>query len=185
MTPTPGIYGLLAEFDDADKLVAATQAARTAGYRRLDAYSPFPVDGLAEALGFTRTPLGWIVLAGGLLGALAGFGLQYYTAVIALPLNVGGKPFNSWPSFIPITFETTILGAALAAVFGLLLLNGLPMPYHPVFNIGSFARASQDGFFLCIETTDPQFDGQKTREFLQGLQARLGGASREVHDVPR
>jgi hypothetical protein len=179
MTTAPVTYGLLAEFENAEELLAATQATRTAGYRRIDAYSPFPVDGLAEALGFTRTPISWIVLAGGILGALAGFWLQYYTAVIALPLNVGGKPFNSWPSFIPITFETTILGGALAAVIGLLLLNGLPMPYHPVFNIRSFARASQDGFFLCIESSDPQFDMQKTKEFLRSLQAR------EVHDVPR
>jgi hypothetical protein len=176
---TPALYGLLAQFDDADQLVRAAQRSRAAGYQRIDAYSPFPVDGLPEALGLTRTPLSWIVLLGGLIGGLAGFGLQYYVAVIAVPLNVGGKPLNSWPSFIPITFETTILGAALAGVIGLLLLNRLPMPYHSLFNVNNFARASQDGFFLCIETSDPQFDMQKTREFLRSLQPR------EVYDVPR
>lgn len=175
----PRIYGLLAEFENAEQLVRATRRSREAGYQRIDAYSPFPVDGLPEALGLTRTSLSWIVLLGGIVGALAGFGLQYYVAVIAVPLNVGGKPLNSWPSFIPITFETTILGAALAGVVGLLLLNRLPMPYHSLFNVNNFARATQDGFFLCIETSDPQFDLQKTREFLRSLQAR------EVYDVPR
>lgn len=179
MTATTSIYGLLAEFDDAERLVTATQRTREAGYRQIDAYAPFPVDGLAEALGFTRTSISWIVLIGGIIGGLAGFGLQYYIAVIATPINVGGKPLNSWPSFMPVTFETTILGAALAAVIGLILLNGLPMPYHPLFNIDSFAHASQDGFFLCVETADSQFDMHKTKEFLQSLQPR------EVYDVPR
>ena len=164
-------YGLLAEFEDADKLLAAAQRTRAAGYRRMDAYAPFPVDGLAEALGFSDSPIAWIVLMGGLVGGLAGFGLQYYVAVIATPINVGGKPLNSWPAFVPVTFETTVLGAALAAVVGLLLLNGLPMPYHPVFNIEKFARASQDGFFLCIETRDLQFDAEKTKAFLRDLGA--------------
>ena len=171
-------YGLLAEFDDAEALLAATRRAREAGYRKMDAYAPFPVDGLGEALGMNQTPIPWIVLLGGIVGGLAGFGLQYYIAVIATPINVGGKPLNSWPSFIPVTFEATVLGAALAAVIGLLLLNGLPMPYHPVFNIESFARASQDRFFLCIETSDTQFDLDKTKEFLKSLQPR------EVYDVP-
>jgi Protein of unknown function (DUF3341) len=179
MTPTTEMYGLLAEFDAADTLVTATQRTREAGYRRIDAYAPFPVDGLSEALGLTRTVIPWIVLAGGIVGALVGFGLQYYVAVIATPINVGGKPLNSWPAFIPVTFEATILGAALAAVISMIVLNRLPMPYHPVFNVDSFARATQDGFFLCIETADPQFDAQKTRDFLQSLQPR------EVHDVPR
>ncbi len=179
MTPTTSIYGLLAEFDDADTLVKAAQRTHDAGYRKTDAYAPFPVDGLAEALGVKRTSLSWIVLLGGIVGGLGGFGLQYWVAVIAEPINVGGKPLNSWPSFIPVTFEATILGAALAGVIGLILLNGFPMPYHPVFNIHSFARASQDGYFLCIETTDPQFDMEKTKSFLQSLQAR------EVYDVPR
>ncbi len=179
MTPTSSLYGLLAEFDDAEKLVTATRHTREAGYRRIDAYAPFPVDGLSEALGLTHTSLSWIVLIGGIIGALAGYGLQYYVEVIANPITVGGKPLNSWPAFMPVTFETTILGAALAGVIGLLVLNRLPMPYHPVFNIEAFARATQNGFFLCIETADPQFDMQKTREFLQSLQPR------EVYDVPR
>jgi hypothetical protein len=176
---TASIYGLLAEFEDADTLLIAAQSTRAAGYRRVDAYAPFPIDGLAETLGFRSTSISWIVLVGALVGALVGFGLQYYVAVIANPINVGGKPLNSWPSFIPITFETTILGAAFAAVLGLLLINRLPMPYHPLFNIEKFSRASQDGFFLCIETRDPQFDLVETKAFLQSLQPR------EVYDVPR
>ncbi len=179
MTPAPVSYGLMARFDDATQLVAATQHTRDAGYRRIDAYAPYPVDGLAEALGASSALLSWIVLTGGIVGAVAGFGLQYYVSVIAMPLNVGGKPLNSWPAFIPITFEMTILGAALAAVFGMLFLNGFPMPYHPVFNVNRFSRASQDGFFLCIETRDPKFDMQKTREFLESLKPL------EVYDVPR
>lgn len=180
MTPaTTTIYGVMAEFEDADRLVTATQRTREAGYQRIDAYAPFPVDGLAEALGVTKSAVSWIVLLGGIVGALAGYGLQYYIAVIANPINVGGKPLNSWPSFVPVTFETTILGAALAGVIGLLLLNRLPMPYHPVFNVDRFMRASQDGFFLCIESADPKFDMQTTKAFLQSLQPR------EVYDVPR
>lgn len=179
MTPTTSLYGLLAEFENSETLLIAAQRAHEMGYRRMDAYAPFPMEGLGEALGLNKTPISVIVLLGGIVGGLAGFGLQYYVAVIATPMNVGGRPLNSWPAFVPITFETTILGAALAAVIGLLLLNGLPMPYHPVFNVQSFARASQDGFFLCIETSDPQFDTEKTKAFLQSLQAR------EVFDVPR
>ncbi len=179
MNSNDRIYGLLAEFDDADSLVWATRRTREAGYRKIDAYAPFPVDGLSEALGLERSVISLFVLLGGIVGGIAGFGLQYYVAVIATPINVGGKPLNSWPSFIPVTFELTILGAALAGVIGLFLLNGLPMPYHPVFNIASFSRASEDGFFLCIEAADPKFDRQKTREFLQHLQPR------EVYDVPR
>lgn len=179
MTPTTSLYGLMAEFEDGEKLVIATRRTRDAGYQRIDAYAPFPVDGLSEALGVTHTLLSWIVLLGGIGGGLAGFGLQYYVSVIAEPISVGGKPAFSWPSFVPVTFETIILGAALAAVIGLLLFNRLPMPYHSVFNIARFARASQDSFFLCIEARDPQFDDQKTREFLQSLQPR------EVYDVPR
>jgi hypothetical protein len=179
MTPATSIYGLLAEFENAESLVAATRQTREAGYQRIDAYAPFPVDGLSEALGLTRTSLSWIVLLGGILGAIGGFGLQYYVGVIAMPLNVGGKPLNSWPSFVPVTFELMILGAALAAVVGLIVLNRLPMPYHPVFNVDRFVRASQDGFFLGIEAADPKFDMQNTKEFLQSLQPR------EVYDVPR
>jgi hypothetical protein len=165
----PLVYGVMAEFDNPDMLCAAAERAHAAGYRRMDAYSPFPIEGLAEVIGFKRTQLPLIVLIGGLLGGIGGFYLQYWISVIDYPLIVGGKPYNSWPAFIPVTFETTILGAALAAVLGMLGLNGLPMPYHPVFNVERFALASRDRFFLCIEAADPKFDIDKTVEFLRSL----------------
>jgi hypothetical protein len=160
----------MAEFDNAQGLLTATQQAHEAGYRHMDAFSPFPVEGLAEALGFHRTRMPLIVLLGGILGCTGGYFMLYYTAVIDYPLNVGGRPLHSWPAFIPITFELTILVAALFAVLGMLALNGLPMPYHPVFNVPRFALASRDRFFLCIEATDPHFDRQATESFLSGLQ---------------
>jgi hypothetical protein len=165
----PLIYGVMAEFDNPEMLRAGAERAHTAGYRRMDAYSPFPIEGLAEVIGFKRTQLPLIVLIGGILGGIGGFYLQYWTSVIDYPLIVGGKPYNSWPAFIPVTFETTILGAALAAVLGMLGLNGLPMPYHPVFNVERFALASRDRFFLCIEAADPKFDIDNTVEFLRSL----------------
>jgi hypothetical protein len=165
-------YGLLAEFDDPTSLVAAAASARTAGYRRMDAYSPFPIEELHEALGSHHTRLPLIVLIGGLLGCIGGYALQYWASAIAYPLNVGGKPLHSWPAFIPVTFECTILGAALSAVLGMLALNGLPMPYHPVFNVARFALASRNQFFLCIEARDPQFDLEETRRFLETLNPR-------------
>ena len=167
---TPGVYGLMAEFHEPTTLVAATRRAHEAGYRRMDAYSPFPIEELHEALGSHHTKLPLIVLIGGLFGCIGGYGLQYWVAMIAYPINIGGKPFHSWPAFIPITFECTILVAALSAVFGMLALNGLPMPYHPVFGVARFALASRNRFFLCIEATDPQFDIEKTRAFLQSLE---------------
>jgi len=168
----PPIYGLLAEFADANTLVTATREAYAKGYRRMDAYSPFPIEELSDALGFRNTRLPLIVLIGGILGCATGFGMQYYSAVISYPLNVGGRPFNSWPSFIPVTFEMTILGAALFAVLGMLALNGLPMPYHPMFNVPKFALATRDRFFLCIEATDTAFDRVETANFLRALLAR-------------
>jgi hypothetical protein len=168
----PPIYGLLAEFTDPNTLVTATRQAYAKGYRRMDAYTPFPIEELSDALGFRKTRLPLIVLIGGILGCATGFGMQYYSAVISYPLNVGGRPFNSWPSFIPVTFEMTILGAALFAVLGMLALNGLPMPYHPVFNVPQFALATRDRFFLCIEATDLAFDRVGTSNFLRGLAAR-------------
>ncbi len=168
----PPIYGLLAEFDSAEALLVATRQAYEKGYRKPYAYAPFPVEGLSEALGFHRTRLPLLVFIGGVLGCVGGYYLQYYTSVIDYPLNVGGRPLHSWPAFIPITFEMTILVAGLFAVLGMLALNGLPMPYHPVFNVERFALATRDRFFLCIEATDPLFDREQTRKFLEGLQSR-------------
>ena len=169
---SPTVYGLIAEFDDPNALVAATHRAYLEGYRRMDAYSPFPIEELHEALHARHTRLPLIVLIGGLVGCLGGYLLQYWVAAVAYPLNVGGKPFHSWPAFIPVTFECTILVAALSAVFGMLALNGLPMPYHPVFNVARFALASRNRFFLCIEARDQQFDLEATRRFLETLNPR-------------
>lgn len=163
------LYGLMAEFPSERSLLAAARHAYEAGYRRMDAYSPLPIDGLADALGFRRTRVPLIVLIGGVVGCVGGFALQYWIAAVDYPVNVGGRPYNSWPSFVPVTFELTILVAAFAALLGMLALNGLPMPYHPVFNVPRFVQASRDRFFLCIETTDPHFDREATWRFLEGL----------------
>lgn len=167
----PPLYGLMAEFINPEALLEATQLAVAAGYHRLDAYTPFPVEGLADALGVRNTRLPLIILGGGIIGAFAGYGLQYYAMVISYPLNVGGRPLHSWPNFIPITFETTILFAAFAAVLGMFALNGLPQPYHPVFNVPSFELATRSHFFLAIEARDPKFDLAETRHFLENLGA--------------
>jgi hypothetical protein len=172
------LYGLMAEFGDSRQLLEAAERAYAEGYRNMDAYTPFPIHGLAEAIGFRSTRLPLIVLIGGILGGIGGFAMQYYASVIAYPLNIGGKPLNSWPAFIPVTFECTILAAALAAIFGMLALNNLPEPYHPVFHVPRFEFASRDHFFLCIEAADPKFDLQQTRTFLESL------GPKEVADVP-
>ncbi len=166
------IYGLMAEFDDPEALVQAAQRTYVEGYRKLDAFSPFPVHGLSHAIGVRRTAVPLLVLIGGLVGAGAGFLLQYWTAAVAYPINVGGRPYNSWPAFIPVTFEMLVLIAAFFAVFGMLALNGLPMPYHPVFNVPSFQLATRDRFFLLVMATDPKFDRVQTGRFLQTLGAR-------------
>jgi hypothetical protein len=174
----PRLYGILAEFDTASQLLRATRRAYAAGFRAMDAYAPFPIEGLSDALGFRPKTVPLIGLFGGMLGAATGYGMQFFIHTISLPVDIGGRPLNSWPSFIPVTFEMGVLFSALSLFFGLLLLNGHPEPYHPVFNVEAFVRASRDRFFLCIEARDPRFDAESTRQFLVDLDAR------EVSDVP-
>ena len=169
--PLPPIYGLMAEFPSADALVAAAHQVHEAGFQKVDAYSPYPIEAVSEALDLPRSKVPLVVLIGGLLGGLGGYMLQYWSQVIRYPMNVGGRPVHSWPSFIVPTFECTILGASLAAVVGMILINGLPLPYHPVFNVPRFALASRDRYFLVIEAVDPKFDPDATRSFLAGLNA--------------
>jgi hypothetical protein len=165
-------YGLVAEFESPDLLVVASRRAVQEGYRRLDAYTPFPIEELHEALGLHHTRVPLIVLVCGILGGLTGYGLEYWVSAIAYPLNIGGRPYHSWPAFIPVTFEMTVLFAAFGAVFGMLALNRLPMPYHPIFNAPRFALATRDRFFLCIESADPKYDPQATRRFLESFDPR-------------
>jgi hypothetical protein len=165
------VHGVMGEFETPEQLLAATRSARDAGYRRVDAYTPFPIEGLAHALNFRWTWVPFITLLGGVMGGLGGFGLQYWCSAITYPLNIGGRSLNSWPAFIPVTFELTVLGASIFSVVGMLALNRLPQPYHPVFNVERFAHASTDRFFLCIEARDPKFDLAETSRFLQNLHA--------------
>lgn len=167
--PRGTLYGLMAEFADHEPLLAATRSAYAAGYRRMDAYSPFPVEGLAEALGHESTGVPLLALAGGMAGGLGAYFMEWYSMGHLYPLNVGGRPLNSWPNFIPVTFELTILIAAVSAFVGMWALNRLPQPHHPVFSVPQFRRASIDRFFLCIEAVDPQFDRGETERFLSGL----------------
>jgi Alternative complex III, ActD subunit len=171
-------YGLMAEFDSAKDLVAAAHRTHAAGYHEIDAFSPFPIEGLAEATGFHKNRVAFVVLVGGIIGGLSAYMLQYYVAAITYPTNIGGRPYHSWPSFIIVTFELTILFAGLSAVFGMLALNGLPEPYHPVFNVPEFKKASDNGFFLLVRSIDPNYDAARTREFLKGL------APRKISEVP-
>ena len=166
-----GNYGLMAEFDSPSAVVAAARRVYEAGYRRINAYSPFPIEELSEAIGFHRDYVALCTLIFGILGALGGFMLQSWTSAIAYPLNVGGRPLVSIPAFIPVTFECTILAASFGAFIGNLLMNRLPQPYHPAFNVPSFTRASQDRFFLCVKSDDPMYNGAGTRAFLQSLGA--------------
>jgi hypothetical protein len=174
----PALYGVMGEFEDPTALVAAARRTYDEGYRKFDAFSPFPIHEIFAAMHLEDRRVPWLVLAGGITGMLTGIGLQVWVSAFAYPLNVGGRPLLSWPMFVPVTFELTILLAAFGAVFGMFILNGLPMPYHPVFNVARFTEhASQDGFFLAIEADDPKFDPRATRAFLQGLGAK------EVNDV--
>jgi len=173
------VYGVIAEFATPTDVVQAARKAHEAGYRKMDAYSPFAIEELSEAIGFHHTRLPLIVLVGGIIGCVGGMAMQYWMAAIGYPLNVGGRPMFSWPSFIPITFECTVLAAAASAVFGMLALNGLPMPYHPVFNVARFAMASRDHFFLVIESSDPQFHRHETADFLLHLEG-----VKAVEEVP-
>ncbi|MEW6127325.1 MAG: DUF3341 domain-containing protein [Acidobacteriota bacterium] len=167
----PEVYGVIAEFDNPQDLLAATKATYEAGYRRIEAYTPYPIEEVSEAVSPHRGRLPLIVLLGGIIGGLAGYALQYYTQVIDYSLNIGGRPFHSWPSFVPVTFETTILGASLAAVFGMLGLNGLPRPHHPIFNAPGFERASRNHFFLLVECYDQKFNKDEVLKFLNGFKA--------------
>ncbi len=173
----PDLYGLLAEFDEPQSLLDAARCARAEGYRCMEAYTPYPVEGLSKVIGVRRSLVPLIVLVGGIVGGLGGFFMQYYAAALHYPLNIGGRPLWSWPAFIPITFELTVLSAALSGAFGMLAINRLPQPYHPVFNVEQFGLATQTKFFLCIEASDPKFGKDETRKFLENLGAR------EVLDV--
>jgi len=172
-----GLFALMAEFSSPGRLRRAIRRTRESGYKVIEAYTPYPMEEITEELGHHRSKLPLIVLLGGIIGALSGFGFQYWVSVISYPINIGGRPLNSWPAFVPVTFETTILFAATAAVLGMLALNGLPMPYHPVFNVRRFKLASRDRYFLAIAASDPQFDADETRRFLEGLEPT------EVFDV--
>ena len=175
--PRPPVYGLMAELPTAEALIEAARQVHAAGYTKVDAFTPYPIEAVSEALDLPRSKVPLIVLLGGLFGGFGGYLLQYWSQVIRYPMIVGGRPFHSWPAFIVPTFECTILGAALAAVVGMIIFNGLPQPYHPVFNVPRFALASRDRFFLVIEARDPKFDSDATRRFLAGLNAS------EVSDV--
>jgi hypothetical protein len=172
------IYGMMAEFDTPAALVEAAKRTYQAGYEKIDAYTPFPVEGLAEEIGFHRDEVPLVVLIGGIVGGLTGYLMQYWMSAVAYPLNIGGKPYHSWPAFIVITFEMTILFAGISAVFGMLALNRLPMPYHPVFNVPRFTRASRDRFFLVVFSSDVKYDPAATRQFLESLDPR------SVSEVP-
>lgn len=172
--PKPArLYGLLAEFQQPEEILSAAGTVRAAGYRHVSGYTPFPVEGLFELLEFKSSKLPAITFCGGLIGGVLGYGMQYYASVWSYPLNIGGRPLHSWPSFLPITFELTVLGAAFAAFFGMLALNGLPHPYHPLFNVQEFKLASRNRFFLCVRSGDPMFDPVTTKAFLEALPAKV------------
>ena len=165
----PAVHGAMAEFDTPEELIQAAERAYAEGYRKMDAYAPMPVEGLAEAIGYKKNWVAFWVLIGGICGVVGGYGLLYWITVIAYPHNVGGRPLHSWPEYIPITFECMILLASLTALVSMLAMNGLPKPYHPVFNVAEFARASTDKFFLCIESSDPKFRTEEALQFLRNV----------------
>lgn len=171
------LYGLLAEFEQADAVREAAREAYAAGYRNMNAYTPFPLEGLSAELGQPPTGLPWLVLLGGLVGGAGGYYLQYFAMVLHYPMNIGGRPLHSWPAYVPITFELTVLGASFAAILGMLALNGLPHPHHPLFAVPAFSLASHDRFFLCIQARDPLFQRDQTGDFLARFTPR-------VHEVP-
>lgn len=175
---TTRIYGIMAEFDSASDLVAAARKTHEAGYRKIDAYSPFPVEELAEAIGFHKNRVPLVTLIGAMIGGISGYLMQYWIAAIDYPVNIGGRPYHSWPSFIVVTFEMTILFGGIFCVLGMLALNGLPMPYHPVFNVPRFAMATKDRFFLIVFSTDPKYSLSSTRQFLESL------SPRSISEVP-
>jgi hypothetical protein len=163
-----GVYGLIARFPGASALLQAARSAHGAGYRRVEAYSPMPIEGLAEAVGFRERRIAPLALAGGVVGGVGTYVIQWLSVAVAYPINVGGRT-PAWPGLVPATFEMTVLGAALAVFFGTLWANGLPRLYHPVFNEAGFSAASSEGFFLCIEASDPRFEARDTRQFLERL----------------
>jgi hypothetical protein len=175
--PIQSLHGVMAEFPEPEALVAAIRKVRGQGYSKIEAYTPFPVEGLSDELGQPKTKIQWIILGAGICGGLGGFTLQTWTTTVAYPLNYGARPFFSWPAYMPVTFELTILSAAFAAVIGMIVLNGLPQPYHPVFNVKAFDAASKDKFFLCVESADPKFDVEAVKAALKGA----GAAA--VHEV--
>jgi len=166
-----GLHGIVAEYANPDELLSACKKAHAAGYRRMDAYTPYPIEEVAEAIGFEKTRVPLLTLVGGILGGLSAYLMQYWINVYAYPMNIGGRPEHSWPSFIIITFELTILFAGITAVVGMLGLNGLPQPYHPIFNHPRFTAVTRDRFFLCIEAADPKFELAETTLFLQATDA--------------
>ena len=162
-------FGLMAEFETVNDAITAARKVYGAGYRRMDAYSPFPVEELSEAIGFHSNGVALVCLIGGLLGGSAAYVLQWWINTVGYPVNIGGRPLHSWPAFIIVTFEMTILFSGISAVFGMFALNGLPLPYHPVFNVPHFEAASKDKFFIVIFATDKKYDPQGTRHFLETL----------------
>lgn len=178
MRKKPELFGVMAEFRTPQDLLHGIEKARSSGYTRMDAYTPYPIEKVIDALGFHHTKVPLVTLIGAMAGMSGVFGLAYWVSVIEYPLNIGGRPFFSWPAFVPVTFEGAVLIGGLSAAIGMIVLNGLPSPYHPVFNVPRFKAASRDGYFLCVEATDPRFDADAVRQVLESAHPV------EVNDVP-